>query len=94
MGFRGHSSWWTEDYLTNKDPQMKALRAMLKRVTESRNSRKWDYMAIAENIYDDAFFEVFFWRPFLDIWTFPEVIGTYTTGIIWYLIWSPLSPLG
>jgi len=91
MGFKGHSSWWMDSYLTNQDPQMKALRGMLDRVVQPRDSSKWDYVDMNENIYDGTFVQNFMWTPWLFVKGTPEYIGATTAAILWEIqiqIWK------
>ena len=62
---------------------MKALRAMLDRITQPRDNSRWDYMALNENLYDEPIPEKLFWEPYIFIFKkMPEAIGVITVGFI------------
>ena len=80
LDYKGHSTLWSDSYLTNEGPQMKALKGMLDRLVEPRDPSKWDYMAPNDNIYNPSFLENFFWIPYRlvkDSWEFMDSLFAF-----------------
>lgn len=65
LDFKGYSTFFSNDYLTNEGPQMKAQKAMLDRLVESRDDDKYDYTADGVNLYENSAAEALFWIPYL-----------------------------
>lgn len=86
MDFRGHTTLWTDKYMTKEGPQMKALKAMIDRVTSTRDSEKWDYLATNENIYTEPFIEKYWWGPYLFFKNMPEFLINFSVVWSWVIL--------
>lgn len=61
--FIGYTSWFSTDYMTKNGAQMKALKAMIDRVTEPRDP-SYDYTSNDRNGYSD------FTKFIIEAWEF------------------------
>ena len=50
----GYTTWFSQAYLTNKGPQMKALKGMLDRVTKPRDSSVYQYTNEDVNLFGNS----------------------------------------
>lgn len=71
-----------ENYLTNESTQAKALKSMLERVVEGKNSDLYDYDAGNINNYNSV--EYFFERSWIVLTNLPDYIVRGTLFIIFY----------
>lgn len=90
--YKGYSTFFmSKDYMTNKGPQMRALKAMLERLTEPRDTSKYDYLATNFNINDDPLGEKMLWEPYLVLKAIPEFCNSIA-AMIGLVLWQLVMP--